>query len=45
MVRRIFNEISQKPQQAVKMDLETAKVAGDKNPNFLSNKDLTSYLR
>ena len=31
--------------QAVKMSLENASTASDKNPNFLSNKELSPYLR
>jgi acetyl-CoA acyltransferase len=31
--------------QAVKMDFETASKASNKNPNFLSNKELNPYLR
>jgi acetyl-CoA acetyltransferase len=31
--------------QAVKMDLDTASTASDRNPNFLSNADLKPHLR
>ena len=31
--------------QAVTMDFETASKASDKNPNFLSNKELAPYLK